>query len=275
MPNDIRECYCIFLDILGFRQLVKKSMADHATLEKIVALFSTLDTLRLVDVKNTSLGECPIQIRTLSDSIVLFSPCNANDATTHPNPLAQLLFVARYIHDRAVRIGYCIRGGIAKGHMYWPTSYGNGHQQPDPKPHFIFGTALNTAYDLESKSAFFPRIVVDESVIKSIARMRAYPLAGPEYDEDLLIDYFTNDGDGGVRFVDMLHRNVNRSSSECIDSDNQTMSIPIDGNGRSRAHQDIVRQCIEIASCHLRGNFEPGIHCKHIWLKQHAESRQQ
>jgi len=97
-PGAYEDCYVAFLDILGFRQLVERSTTDSALFRQISGI-TTLTARPKSGVKQTSLGACPMQVRAFSDSIVVFTPTN------HPNgnacnPLAQLCFVVRYLHDR-------------------------------------------------------------------------------------------------------------------------------------------------------------------------------
>ncbi len=213
--NIYRDCYVAFLDILGFRQLVESSTTNVVLLKQIRDITS-VTAKPTSGVKETSLGPCLMQVRAFSDSIVIFAPTDQPDSNAS-NPLAQLLFVVRHLHDRVLKLDTCIRGGVAIGKMYWHPSWNITGDTPKGGPHDVlpltFGPGLNAAYDLESKFAVFPRVLVDASIWDAVSRdsLSADPLAenGLSIHQCLRID----STDGRVH-LDLLNHRIVRAENE-------------------------------------------------------------
>lgn len=99
---DYTECYVAFLDILGFKDLVRRSKASadlRATLVRILRTAATLsETYHSIRTIEDAVSEhFKTQIRAFSDSVILFIP-------TKTNALADLLRKVRYLHDRFLEL---------------------------------------------------------------------------------------------------------------------------------------------------------------------------
>lgn len=167
----------VFIDLLGFRELVSLSALHPETAEHIHnfladiqqqkvmdGLYGSIPTLgmdgtielkpvRDANIASRSLKKhWPIEITQFSDSLVL--SCKAEDGMT-----AGLLF--EYIANlmlAAFQLGFLLRGGSTVGLL--------SHQEGGP----LFGPAFIEAYALESKHAQWPRIVVDKAVFDLLVR---------------------------------------------------------------------------------------------------------
>lgn len=192
------ECYVAFLDILGFKDLVKKSIAAptlrnalvHA-LEMVASLSPTDHSKRKVEFHaDASVTASPFknwktQIRAFSDSVAIFIPVESNGLT-------DVLWKIRYLHDRLFELNYCVRGAITIGQMYWDDSWwpstsadASGvanevspksqkllYEWGRPANQFItLGPALIDAYLLESDVAVYPRIVFSPTLMEHIREM--------------------------------------------------------------------------------------------------------
>lgn len=135
------ERYVAFIDILGFREMVARMRrAPNFYQEMLSNLSAMRDTLPPREEKAVT----DLRIQTFSDSIVL---------STGPTPdgLWHLLFVVHDLTNALLPRGIFIRGGVARGRM---------HHEND----ILLGEAMVEAYDLESKVAGHPRIVLSKQV---------------------------------------------------------------------------------------------------------------
>lgn len=215
--GEYQDCYVAFLDVLGFRQLVERSV-DHPDLLRQLSGITTLAASPKSGVKQTSLGPCPMQVRAFSDSIVVFSPMQHANGNAC-NPLAQLCFVVRYLHDRILELDACIRGGITIGKMYWHPSWSDVGSKPKPGSRgtqpITFGPGMNAAYDLENQKGSPPRVLVSESIqnFATTQRVQAWPFADHG---TALHQVFRTDPVDGKAHLDLLNARVVRSQGETM-----------------------------------------------------------
>lgn len=144
---------CCFIDILGFRNhiedTVKGSNEDNA--EKIESIKNILDlSKRMTDDSGFSKSKV---VTYFSDSIVI--SYNFSEKSQLYYTLMDLLYVSFELANK----GYLVRGGVTIGKLI--------HTKE-----LIFGPAMVSAYDLESKKAKYPRILVEKSVVESGIKFR-------------------------------------------------------------------------------------------------------
>jgi hypothetical protein len=135
------ERYVAFIDILGFREMVARmGRAPRFYDDMLLNLSAMRRTLPPREDKALT----DLRVQTFSDSIVL---------STGPTPdgLWHLLFVVHDLTNALLPRGIFIRGGVARGRM---------HHEDD----ILLGEAMVEAYDLESKVAGHPRIVLSKRV---------------------------------------------------------------------------------------------------------------
>ncbi len=128
----------VFYDILGWRNHIEKAgkqLEKIGELRRLVLLHSRM--LRLPT-------PVPVNVSTFSDNVVI--SLKPSKAVT-----SLLLAMATIVLSTATR-GFYIRGGIAVGDIIHDDEV-------------VFGPGLNRAYEIESKIAKFPRIIVDQEVL--------------------------------------------------------------------------------------------------------------
>jgi hypothetical protein len=137
--------YFAFLDLLGYRDLIGADLAtgSHALRDKLVASFGALGQI----------NEADVSVRAISDSIYL---------TLNNDALGFKYFasVVRDLQLAFIQNGLLLRGGIA-----FNEHFENGKVTYSP--------ALIDAYQLESRDAFFPRVLVQEAVIEKLLNEEA------------------------------------------------------------------------------------------------------
>ena len=178
------ECYVAFIDILGFRKKVEESLLVPSTLNDLVKALEIKPPAQVTTVANPE-GDgnwewWRLQIRAFSDSIVIFLPSKTQR-------LSLIFYTARYLYDRMLELGLCVRGAITIGDMYWDKSWdpprGGGSiageaRADNRKPTITLGPGMINAYELESKRAKFPRILVSDELYQHIETFqpKLYPL---------------------------------------------------------------------------------------------------
>ena len=146
MELDAR-CYIAFLDILGFKEIVKKRGNEYikdifgkivASRENIKITNKGLDTSLDSVIDNT-------YIRILSDSIIIAIPSRFDIS------LVFLCECCRIIQSTLLTQNVLLRGGISCGDFY-------GNEE------IMFGKGLVTAYELENM-AEHPRIIISPEIV--------------------------------------------------------------------------------------------------------------
>lgn len=242
-----------FIDILGFRELIKDSEKNPATLEKIYEVINyfknwekpenwNLKTIEIeedaqkkelpnFDLSNKSTCTC------FSDSIIVSIKTSDGDINAI---LSTLIANISYIGSYIIQKGILFRGAITIGNII--------HQDNG----IILGQGFIDAYNLESKLATFPRIVVSDKLIRELnypleAKRNRYPYH----------QYLTRDTDGCIGFNQLKYFEVVQSWTEMKedilkDALNKTRKVIIEG---------------------LDYSFElPSVHSKYQWLKNKYNS---
>lgn len=237
-----------FIDILGFKDIVRRSERSQRTLELIYDSLSFLKrreigskwNLQLIEIEEDAqkrdLKEFDIADRTycssFSDSIavsVSYTEENINESFS--TLVANLSFVG----TRLMTSGVLLRGSITTGKSIHTE---NG---------IVFGQGLIDAYLLESSAAHFPRIIISEKLLKKLN----YPLIS-KHDRFPYHQYLKRFDDGCVGFHQMIYFEVLQN----WDNMSETRLV----NSLTRIKNTIIRG--------LDSTFEiPSIFEKYIWLK--------
>lgn len=146
-PNEYKDCYVAFLDILGFKEFCKDEQSDCAIIK---ALFD--DTELIVSKYNETFAKLVIsqdtidnsQLMIMSDSIVISAP-NTDEG------LLSILYQGAFIQNMLLKCGLLVRGGIARGKFFQYKK-------------IMFGPAMIQAYEIEN-TASFPRVVLSDDII--------------------------------------------------------------------------------------------------------------
>ncbi len=132
--------YYAFIDLLGYKDLINQDIKSgkHNLKEKLTATFNSLNDV----------NEADISLKSISDSI--FVSLN-NDTLGF-----EFFFgVLQKLQFNFLKNGLLLRGGVT-----FDAHFENGKVTYSP--------ALVNAYQLESQSAFFPRILIHEAVIEKL-----------------------------------------------------------------------------------------------------------
>ncbi len=157
--SEYEERIVAFVDILGFKEIIRKSAGEQADSGLVARIHQALDGIRspvLSEIFCTFVGITAPEdgfkerIHTFSDFMVMSVPEDIE--------ALGLLTYAIFKKCRELLVaGFTSRGGIAKGKLF----HRDGGTDTSPQ---IFGPAFLDAYNLESTHAENPRIILQNEV---------------------------------------------------------------------------------------------------------------
>lgn len=276
-PEGYRECYVAFLDILGFKSLLERSTLEPQVVQQLADL-TTTTAQPGSGRKQTSLGPCLMQTRAFSDCIVVFTPAGPREEEPHhPNPLAQLLFMVRYLHDRILDLGACMRGGVTKGPMYWHPAWSNALRRAPQGGRgslpLAFGLGLAEAYVLESKKAQHPRVALSEELAREIRHVGVGARPFGEGDGPRRLDAFLRDDGDGIAYLDLLHPQVTRMADERLTTTDGEFTV--EWTWRHNVQGRVLERCERLIAQELPMATDEGVRSKYEWLQKYAGGHRQ
>lgn len=181
--------YVAFLDILGFRDLISRSIGPEAAapvrqIRTILDLPGPAEECKVILGRIGDISHSDHLSTAFSDSIVI-----STDPTEQG--LIHLLMHVEKIGFSLLRLEMLYRGGIARGLLY--------HDERS-----VFGPGLIAAYDLEDRERL-PRVVLDQPVVDA-ARSTDEPVR-------TIFKRTTREDTDGVTFVHYLR--VLRQIADC------------------------------------------------------------
>ena len=199
--KEYKDCYVAFLDILGFKNIVKEQDCDYIyeTMNKLHDLtkhslnFNGFDIMAYEKIKHII----------LSDSIVIYIESDIEDS------FVALMHVCYLLQQHLASLEYPIflRGGITKGPLCFDDT-------------IVFGNALTQAYLLENNIAVYPRIIFTGNILDEGRKNAKYlfpeidglgVMYKKDKDELYYIDYF----DRGIHDVDNYKQYYDNILSFC------------------------------------------------------------
>ena len=149
-PNEYKNCYVAFLDMLGFKNICCSEQFNCAMIK---ALFD--DTELLVSNYNNSLAQVIVSKETITNSnLMIMSDSIVVSAPNTDKGLLSILYQGSFIQNMLLKNGIILRGGVAEGKFF---QYNN----------IMFGPAMVEAYKIEAM-AQYPRVVISENIIKNL-----------------------------------------------------------------------------------------------------------
>lgn len=137
-----------FLDILGYKNHIMSTQYDHKSRQ---TLFNIMKYLRRIQNDNYdgdfSMGILGREISVFSDSIVISYPIAYEACVFH------IIIDIIHIQNNLMHMGFLVRGGIEIGLIFHDAN-------------IVFGPAMVKAYEIESKKAKYPRIIINNDVLQ-------------------------------------------------------------------------------------------------------------
>lgn len=188
----LQERFIVFIDLLGFGSLVEKSAAEAGLPQKILEALSSIQPEAIHDNAyafiNTKLvlpeelevvkefarqlnkavrASNPVTITYFSDSLVISAPKEDVIASQMILDLMAKLSI-RLWNDHSL----LLRGGLTLGQLI--------HKENGP----LFGPAMNRAYQLESKVAKYPRILIDQHCYEAYKNVNTFQIFESLFEQD-------------------------------------------------------------------------------------------
>jgi hypothetical protein len=184
------EQFTVFVDFLGFSGVSRS--ADDTKRLKVLNLLRSLAALRgEFDVQTATQGNgrtirIKPAISTFSDHIVISYPLRAVRNEIGSDELIPAIFIVNQfvsllgrIAAAALRIGFLVRGGATIGKLYHARGV-------------VFGEALVDAFEIESRTSVYPRVVLSQHITSRLMWIERQPKIVKCQDGLYHFDYFTS-----------------------------------------------------------------------------------
>lgn len=223
--------FCVFADILGFKETMVEAYENGKELELFERLYSTVkdgvNQLTQDEKEVEDMGNRLWVHKTFSDNVVFGCPINLPDFG-EPEWWMTISQLADYQLAMALK-GFFLRGGLTLGELYIDDE-------------LVYGSALIEAVIMEEEDAKDPRIIISSSVMDMAKKQISFytdPKASPHNSEILL------DGDNKY-FIDYL------SVAEAMDGRIVEPMI--------ERHKDVILNCLE------KFKGDANIYSKYLWV---------
>lgn len=175
-----------FVDILGFSNMVQSDCENRSGSIKY------FEVLKAINTETQEIGDC--NITQFSDSVIFSLPLSQD------NYLKMIKILAEY-QKKLLYHNIICRGAIA---------YGKHYKEND----FIFSEALIEAYQLETKDAVFPRIIISKNLLEYFKpEIQAPPYLVKEKDGFYFVDYLLDaDPELSLKCLEEFDRSIHTQS---------------------------------------------------------------
>ncbi len=192
-----RRCLVTFIDLLGFKKMIEAPLPAHE-------IASTLNLVRKHTRDDEDIGKLyNSAFFAFSDSLVRILPIDTEVNKRHPIGLP-FFEILQMVHAQAslANRGIFIRGAMTIGNMHFD-------------PETAFGPALVAAYQLESQTALYPRIIIDPALLLEVSTNLLLKKDVHTFDREkaYIKDMLRQDADG-FWHIDYLHAMIDESDSE-------------------------------------------------------------
>lgn len=236
MPFVYEDRIVAYIDILAFADKIKLTENEVKPVEAAQMLNSLTSSVRFLQKRiSKSIQDSELPTGTLasmfSDTIVISIPKAESNGALH------LFEILKELQIQSIEKNILLRGGIVHGNLVH-------------RDQLIIGPALINAYNVESKSALYPRIVIDPRVLSLFVRENGAPIKDfkiRDYDFHLT---WSDDFDG-TSFIDYFN-----SVDEYIP------------DGNTKKYFEILNEMINKG---IRYQKDTGIRMKYMWMRKKLE----
>lgn len=182
-----KKAVITFIDILGFSDFV--SRADAKAINKVLDAVKKSTSPLLLDEEIEK--DDHAEVLSFSDSIVRIRIIETSANKEYPTGLLfQELISLVYAQVELIDFDIIIRGGVSVGDIY----FSGGR---------VFGPGLIRAYELESKYALYPRIIIDPTLIQEYKTNKLLKAKWHTVEDELeILGGLLKQGDDGMWFID-------------------------------------------------------------------------
>jgi hypothetical protein len=148
--------YCAFLDVLGFSARTRESYLDGSHDSLLQEFHETFAQVTAELKKQTT--SSPLYYKSFSDNVLLAVPRYSSDMESEFGNI--LIATSEYQFQMALK-GFFVRGGLSVGPLFIDDNS-------------VYGEALIAAYELESKVAVNPIVVLSDDTAKLVNKHLTY-----------------------------------------------------------------------------------------------------
>lgn len=184
MNTVYKDRYIVFIDILGFKDIVNKSNNDNKKAKEILENLKYIERIKKENDEIFKLTSINRKVTIFSDSIIISYPLLHSESGCFLSLVLDIIYIIIELLDK----GVYIRGGMTYGKLY--------HEN-----NICFGPAMIEAYSLEQE-AIYPRIIIDKKTIEKALEspgLDRYPITFKEIknlikieDNIYYIDFLSN-----------------------------------------------------------------------------------
>ncbi len=240
-PIRYEDRYCLFLDILGFKDVVEQSVQPTSKVSTsggrhpvggiyfgLKEIASSLKYKAVLALPGGTTKNSSRVVTQFSDSVVV------SYREKESGGLASMLYDVLRLQLRLVQRGLLVRGAITMGPLH--------HDQD-----FVFGPALNEAAELE-KVAMYPRVIVDRDLLSAAGVATSSTVKAARSWERSLANLLAQDLDG-MFYVDYFAVHPEDFDDDWGDLCEYLISL-----------REVVKG--------LAQRRHPSLRLKHSWLRQ-------
>ena len=251
------HCLVEYLDILGFKDHVNRyynepqDPLDENILEIISSAMGATkkivnDFFSSGEFKNTDL----LSIKQFSDCICMSMPDFYDSIDNEAEMICMFIVILKGYNYNLIKDDLYLRGGV---------SIGFHHEDEN----IIFSDGLIKAYYLESKKAIYPRIILDNELIKRLKRLW-------KYDKNILVDFGIEklilvDWEG-TAFINLF--NLTQSMGTMISKENLEKISSFDDKTLDNIFHKQIMENLEKKITKHKSEADNHILTKYLWLKE-------
>jgi hypothetical protein len=221
-----RQSFCAFLDILGFSEAIKRAHKQGSS-DLLLQTFHDSFKVHLKDFKKKAKAEV-LFFKTFSDNVLLAYPAFSDDMESEFSFVLDALVGYQY---QMACAGLFIRGGLSLGPLFIDKDQ-------------VFGQALLDAYELESKTAVYPMVLLSQDAQEKMDEHLGFYMGEEAPHINALLK-----GPDGRYFVNYLN--------EAVNDFEHPRSLDVSGLA---SHRDHIEKALE--------EFQGSAHvfAKYAWL---------
>lgn len=239
MKDEYKKQLVAFIDILGFKELIEEASRNPSDALLIIGKLNNSITKAMESSHelNSDLQMSEenkrYKVKIFSDCICISYDCGFDDNEITSNSIFIFLLSLIYLQAELHLNKIFIRGGVSYDFHYSNES-------------IIFSSALVNSYEIESKDAIYPRIVIDKSLIDYLK------IVEHEANFEILNEILKKDVDGLI-FIDYLEI-IGEMDEE---SDKEAFLVN---------HKGIIEEI-------LSSSLKPKIREKYLWLAKYHNQK--
>ncbi len=228
---NIEQRIVCFIDILGFGNYIEKFNYSNDITIVLEMKKSFEDAIKTLKDRNNNPGGIldSLEHKTFSDNVLISIPYQDSDNSfiTRFNLIAMY---ARSFQFSMMQKGFFTRGGLSMGSYY-------------SDDNIVFSRALVNAYRLESRTAIYPRIVIDNAIIKRIHNSDPSKIKKLEIDNYIIFDWENIAFLNSYNFIDAVVDNLNGilNDSDLV-NDDKVLFKKIEDDSNGKLTQNFIQQ---------------------------------